>query len=323
MCTAISFLSKDHYFGRNLDLEYCYQEEVTITPRKYPFAFRNGLAIPTHWAMIGMATIENGYPLYYDGTNEAGLSIAGLNFPGNAFYPEPSTKKTSIAPFELIPWILCQCRSTAEAERLLQNTSIDAIAFSDEYPLSDLHWIISDQTESINVEPIKSGMMITHNPVGVLTNNPPFDYHMHNLCNYMQLSCTEPENKIAQQLPLKPYSRGMGAMGLPGDLSSSSRFIRACFTKVNSVKPDTENDAVTQFFHILGSVEQQEGSVLVGTQYEKTVYSSCCNTSHGIYYYTTYENPQITCVHLHHEDLNRKDLISYPLRRYAEFMKEN
>ncbi len=323
MCTAVSYLSNDHYFGRNLDLEYCYREAVTITPRNYPFVFRNGRKYLSHLAIIGVATVDNGYPLYYDATNEAGLSMAGLNFPGNAFYTQPGNERVSIAPFELIPWVLCQCHSTAEAKELLQNTSIDAIAFSAEYPLSDLHWIVSDEKESITVEPLESGVVISDNPVGVLTNNPPFDYHLHNLCNYMQISSSEPENKFSKQINLQPYSRGMGAMGLPGDLSSASRFIRACFTKHNSTKPKTEDESVTQFFHILGSVEQQNGCVQVGSSFEKTVYSSCCNTSKGIFYYTTYENRQITGVHMHREDLSADTLFSYPLIRSAQIKTEN
>lgn len=323
MCTAVSFLCNDHYFGRNLDLEYCYRESVTITPRNYPFAFRNGLNITSHPAMIGVATVADGYPLYYDASNEAGLSMAGLNFPGNAHYSQPKNAKNSIAPFELIPWVLSQCNCTNEAKTLLENTRIDAIAFSEQYALSDLHWIVSDANKSITVEPRKTGICITENPVGVLTNNPPFEYHMQNLCNYMHLTNTEPENKLSKQLSLRPYSRGMGAMGLPGDLSSASRFVRACFTKLYSVTPQNEENAVTQFFHILGSVEQQDGCVKVNGKYEKTVYSSCCNTSKGIYYYTTYENRQITGVHLFRENLNTNDLISYPLLRCPQIRIEN
>ncbi len=323
MCTAISFSAKDHYFGRNLDLEYHYRESVTVTPRNYPFSFRYGQKFLSHLALIGIATVAEGYPLYYDGTNEAGLSMAGLNFPGNAHYCEPANHKNSIAPFELIPWVLCQCHTTAEAKILLENTAIVNHSFSPEYPLTDLHWIVSDDKESITVEPMKCGVVITENPVGVLTNNPPFDYHLKNLCNYMQLTNSEPENKLSELLSLKPYSRGMGAMGLPGDLSSGSRFIRASFTKLNSVKPGQEGEAVNQFFHILGSVEQQEGCVCVGKGFEKTVYSSCCNTTKGIYYYTTYENRQITGVHLYHENLHSDQLISYPLIKSTQIFMEN
>lgn len=323
MCTAVSFLSGDHYFGRNLDLEYCYQETVTVTPRNFPFCFRNKETISSHFAMIGVATVANNYPLYYDATNEAGLSMAGLNFPGNAFYGTQQLGMYNIASFELIPWVLSQCKTVKDAQILLSRTNLVGISFSPAYPLTDLHWIIADKESSITVEPLKDGLVITENPVGVLTNNPPFDYHLHNLKNYLGLSEKDPENRFAPGLALKPYSRGMGAMGLPGDLSSGSRFIKAVFTKLHSVKPQEENTAVSQFFHILGSVAQQEGCVKVGKGFEKTVYSSCCNTDKGIYYYTTYENSQITAVHMHKENLDNKQLIYYPLLRTAQIRNEN
>ena len=313
MCTAVSFLSADHYFGRNLDLEYSYSEAVTVTPRNYPFAFRNGKAFPCHYAMIGVATVSRDYPLYYDTVNEHGLCMAGLNFPGNAVYE--GSARDAVAPFELIPWVLCQCKNTQEAITLLQNTCLAPITFSDGFPVTPLHWMLSDRKSSFVLEPLKGGLVIRDDPVGVLTNNPPFDYHLHNLKNYLKLSSDDPENTLAPAIPLKPYSRGMGAMGLPGDLSSASRFIRAAFTALHSVRPQQEDAAVNQFFHILGSVCQQEGCVKVGKKYEKTVYSSCCNTDKGIYYYTTYENAEISAVHLHREDLEGCKLIQYPLDR--------
>lgn len=112
-------------------------------------------------------------------------------------------------------------------------------------------------------------------------------------------------------------------MGLPGDLSSSSRFVRAAFTKLNSVKKETEEGSLGQFFHILGSVAQQEGCVKVGEHYEKTVYSSCCNVDEGIYYYTTYGNSQITGVSMHNTDLNSQKLTAYPLINAQQIRMEN
>lgn len=323
MCTAISFLSGDHYFGRNLDLEYCYREAVTITPRNYPFYFRMTAPLLHHYAMIGTATICDNYPLYYEATNEMGLSMAGLNFPENAFYGNVADKQVNIAPFELIPWVLGQCANLEAAVCLLKKTHLAAIPFSREFPLSPLHWHLCDSEKSVTVEPLKNGIVITKNPVGVLTNNPPFDYHLHNLKNYLHLTSHDPINALSPGLPLMPYSRGMGAMGLPGDLSSGSRFIRAVFTKNHSVTPDCETAAVNQFFHILSAVAMTEGTVQVGKRLEKTVYSCCCNTEKGIYYYTTYDNPQITAVHLYHEDLNSQNLVSYPLNKVTQIFTEN
>ena len=312
MCTAVTYKTKDHYFGRNLDLEGSFGETVTVTPRNFPLAFRKMGILETHYAMIGMAHIAEDYPLYYDATNEKGMSAAGLNFPGNAHYSPCCAGKDNVAPFELIPWILGQCATVSEAETLLQRMNLLNENFSQALPLSPLHWIVADRERSIVVESVDDGIKLYENPVGVLTNNPTFDYHIFNLNNYMTLSKGQPEN--AWPLPLETYSRGMGAMGLPGDASSMSRFVRAAFVKMNSVADKGEGESVSQFFHILKSVEMPRGCVeLKKDLYEITVYSSCCNVDRGMYYYTTYENSQICAVDMHREYLNGKELISYPL----------
>lgn len=317
MCTAITYKTRDNYFGRNLDLEYSYNETVTVTPRNYVFEFRKMGKMESHFAMIGMAYVADGYPLYYDATNEKGLSVAALNFPQNAHYNPFCVGKDNIAPFELIPWILGQCATAGEAEKLLERINILNENFSDELPLSPLHWIISDKWRSITLESVKAGIKVYDNSVGVLTNNPTFDYQLFNLNNYMSLTKGEPQNTFAtnNNLKLEQYSRGMGAMGLPGDYSSMSRFVRAAFVKMNSVSIGSENESVSQFFHILQSVAMPRGCVKVGEEnYAITIYSSCCNTDRGIYYYITYNNNQINAVDMHKENLNGNTLIAYPLK---------
>ncbi len=313
MCTAVTYKTKDFYFGRNLDYEFSYNETVTVTPRNFPFKFRCMGRNIKHYAMIGMAFVQNDYPLYYDATNEKGLSVAGLNFPGNAFYPKKMRGKDNVAPFEFIPYILANCKSVSEARKLLVNINIFDENFSDSLPHSPLHWIISDSKESIVVEPLKNGIVLHENPIGILTNNPTFDFHMTNLCNYLNVTREEATNRFANNFALSPYSRGMGGIGLPGDLSSASRFVKAAFTKLNSISGDSEVESVSQFFHILGSVEQQKGCCKVEKGYEHTIYSSCCNTNKGVYYYTTYNNSQIVGVDMHKENLNGAQLSSYPL----------
>lgn len=314
MCTAITYKTKDHYFGRTLDMEYSYNETVIITPRNFPFFFRKAGRLGRHYAMIGMAIALDGYPLYYDAVNEKGLGMAGLNFPGNAHFAQEAEGMDNIAPFELIPWILGQCANLKEVRRLLKRLNIVKLDFREDVPAAPLHWMIADRDGSIVVEAVREGLKIYDNLVGVLTNNPPFDMQMFHLSNYMGLCSCPPVNRFSKELDLQPSSRGMGALGLPGDLSSLSRFVRAAFVKLNSVYGDSEAESITQFFHILGSVEQQRGSVLVGdNQYEMTVYTSCCNTDKGIYYYITYENRQITEVDMHQENLEGDYPVIYPL----------
>lgn len=324
MCTAATYRTKDHYFGRTLDYEVSYGEEVVVTPRNFPFHFRHMGGLSSHYAIIGMATVAGEYPLYYDATNEKGLSMAGLNFPGNADYKPLAEGKDNVATFELIPWLLGQCATVEEAKAYLTRMNLANTPFSPQFPVSPLHWIIADRDCAITVESVREGIRIYDNPVGILTNNPPFDYQMTNLTNYMSLSIEPPENHFSDQLDLTPYSRGMGMLGMPGDLSSASRFVRVAFNKLHSVSGTSESESISQFFHILGSVAQQRGCVHMGEgKYEITIYTSCCNTDRGIYYYTTYENSQITGVDLHRENLDGQQLSRYPLMTGQQIHMQN
>lgn len=317
MCTAVAWKG---YFGRNLDLEYSYREAVAVAPRNYPFCFQGLPDQQPHYAMIGVANVENDYPLYYDAVNEKGLAMAGLNFPELAHYGAQVPGKDNVASFEVIPRILSSCANVAEAEALLKQINITATPFSEAYRPTPLHWMISDLQRSIVLEAMEDGLHIHENPVGVLTNNPPFPYHMYHLRDHMQVASAPAANRFSDQLELKPYSRGMGGIGLPGDFSSASRFVRAAFVKLNSVSDDTEESRVSQFFHILGSVAMPRGSVrITPEEHEITVYSSCCNQKTGTYYFTTYDAPSIRAVALQAEDLEGSQATAYPLNSKLQF----
>lgn len=324
MCTAVSWLCGEHYFGRNLDLEYSYRESVTVTPRCFPLRFRHLGVLERHHAMIGMAYVQDGYPLYYEGTNEMGLSAAGLNFPESAAYQQPRGQDGELAAFELIPWLLGRCATVAEAVEGLGKITLTSEPFSAELPAAPLHWLLADRESAVVVEACRDGLHFYPNPVGVLTNEPPFPMQQMNLRNYLNLTPEIPVNRFADGVELKPYSRGMGAFGLPGDLSSQSRFVRAAFLKCNSLPGAGEAARVSQFFHILNGVAQQRGCVRLGEgQYERTIYSCCCNTFRGIYYYQTYENPGLTAVELHREQLDGTALKTYPMRTECRITREN
>ena len=324
MCTAATYKTKDFYFGRTLDYEFSYGDHVTITPRSFPFHFRHVRELKNHYAIIGMAHVAGNYPLYYDAINEKGLGMAGLNFVGNASYSDVQSEVDNIAQFELIPWILSQCSSVTQARELLHRINIVNTPFSEQLPLAQLHWLIADEKECITVESMSDGLHVYDNQVGVLTNNPPFPQQMFQLNNYMHLSPKQPVNTFSSDLNLNAYSRGMGGLGLPGDLSSASRFVRVAFTKVNSFSGESEMESVSQFFHILGSVDQQRGCCQVSDgKYEITLYTSCCNATKGIYYYNTYENHQISAVDMHSENLDSDKLVCYPLIQGEQIKYQN
>ena len=324
MCTAATYKTKDFYFGRTLDYEISYGDQVVITPRNYSFHLRKGGTMEKHYAIIGMACVMENYPLYYDAVNEKGLGIAGLNFVGNAHYNKPVAGKDNVTQFELIPWLLGKCASVKEVRGLLKNLNLIDTPFKENLPVAQLHWMIADKEECITVESVKEGLKIYENPVGVLTNNPPFDNQMFNLNNYRGLGVENRENSFAKGLELNAYSRGMAGMGLPGDLSSLSRFVRVAFVKMNSVSGDSELESVSQFFHVLGSVDQQRGCCKLGEEkYEITLYTSCCNTDKGIYYYNTYENHQISGIDMYKENLDAEKLCTYPLIQGEQIHMQN
>ena len=324
MCTAATYQTKDFYMGRNLDYEFSYGEEVTVTPRNYPFAFLHGGTMESHYAMIGMAFVAEGYPLYYDAVNEKGLGMAGLNFVGSAQYAEVVPDRENVAQFEFIPRLLGRCATLAEAREALRTMNLVGTPFSPQLPAAQLHWLVADRTGALVVESMADGLHVYDCPEGVLTNNPPFPIQHFGLNRYLGLSPRQPENRFSDQLELSAFSRGMGALGLPGDLSSGSRFVRAAFVRANSRSGESEAARVGQFFHILGAVEQQKGCCEVRPgEFEHTIYTSCWNAQRGIYYYTTYSCRQIHAVDMHRENLDSTSLARYPMQTDEPILFQN
>ncbi len=302
MCTAIF---DDGFFGRTLDLECSYGENVVITPRGYRFNYLyekdNG-----ENSIIGVAHIENGVPLYYDGMNEMGLCMAGLNFPKYVVYLPHCEGKINIASFELIPYILKSCDTVSDAISVLKNINITNDFFSPTLSATPLHWMIADKSSAIVVESGANGLKIHKNPYGVMTNSPDFNYHKANLCNYMGISGETPENRICN-IDLEIYSRGLGGFGLPGDFSSASRFIRGVFLKNHTVKG---NDSIGRFFHIMDNLSVPKGCIMTDTSKAVyTVYTSCMDMKNCEYNFVTYENRFIRKVVLYDYELDSNHLI--------------
>lgn len=311
MCTAVSWKAGRHYFGRNLDLEGSYGEHIAVVPRRMPLKFHSGEILETHYALAGTAHIAGGYPLFYDGMNERGLCIAGLSFSGYARY---TGGRDGIACYEVLPALLSRCASAAEAAGMLRERGISAAAFNEKTPPSPLHFLIADGQDCLVAEPMADGIHIHENPVGVLTNNPPFEFQRMNLNNYLNLTPRAPESRFSENAALQAYSRGMGAIGLPGDYSSQSRFVRAAFVKCNSPLAGGSEGDLMQFFHILGSVAMPAGSVILENgMADRTIYSACCDAEKGAYYYKTYENSLVHCVDMRRENLDSRRLIAYPM----------
>ncbi len=321
MCTAMTFNADSLYFGRTLDYDFPFDNQIIVLPRNYSLNFTNGLSVKNHSAIIGNGVIIDGYPLLFEGANESGLCVAALNFSGNTIYDKPQENKENIASFEFISYILSTCISVSGAHTKLLGANITDNAFCEKLPPSPLHFIIADKKDCITVESTKDGLKIYENPVGVLTNDPTFDIQLFLLNNYSSLSVYNPQNKVFGSFEAKSFSRGMGALGLPGDYSSNSRFIRTVFIKNHlSLKEDN----VGQFFHALDSVSIPSGTVITENGKEQeTQYACCIDSSRGIYYYVTKENRQISAVTLQNENLDGENIVTFPLIKKQEINRQN
>ena len=325
MCTSIAMKTRDFYFGRTMDLNFELEQRIVLTPRNYPLHFRRAGTANRHYAVLGMATVIDGYPLYADGVNEKGLCVAALNFPDNAYYPpEERPGNTHVSPFEFCLWLLSKCASVSEAREYLKTTRLIAIPFSSAVPLAPLHWHIGDKSESIVLESTRDGLKLYDNPVGVLTNNPSFEFQMTNLSQYLNLTTHCPDNCFTKAASVRPFGQGLGSFGLPGDFSPASRFVKAAYLAANSICHGDEESCLSQFFHLLGAVAMVRGSVVTPEgKLETTTYTCCINVTKGRYYYTSYHNSGLTGVDLYSEDLEGERLVCYPIEQKAAVKWQN
>ena len=284
MCTSV-FL-KGGFFGRTLDYESGFGEEILFSPRgSFLFGQANN-----RYSMIGVGVMREKTPMYFDGMNEFGLCGAALNFPGEAYYGEGE----GIPSGELLGFVLGFCRSTDEAKAAIENLGI--VSSSE---LSPLHWMIADKRSAIVVESKKEGLFVYENNVGILTNSPDFKSQLANLSRLSGMS--------AGSLSV----RGDGAVGLPGDFTSMSRFVRGAFLLENSLSDGTPRGELCRIIHILDCLSLPLG-VALSEKGEpiSTRYTSTMDMEILTYYYKTYDTLNLKSVRLHPECDEAK---SYPL----------
>ena len=314
MCTGVRFSDDkgNMYFGRNLDWTEGYGQKVVITPRDYQYssAFLGEMK-PSHGAIIGMAIIVENTPLYFDCANEDGLAVAGLNFPGYAEYEKDAVDgKTNIAAYEFPLWVTLNFATVDEVEEALKNAAIVAKPINDQFPVSELHYIIGDKDRSIVVEYTKNGMEIFKNNVDILTNQPGYGWHQENLRNYMNLEPRKPHEVKWEKETLIPFGSGSMMRGLPGDYYSTSRFVRVAYLNTHYPLKTTEEENVLRLFHTLTGVAMIEGAAHMDeTSFEKTIYTGGYSTASKTYYFNTYNNPAILHVSLNDHDLDSSELI--------------
>ena len=250
MCTAIRF--NDRFVGRTLDFERGFDEQILALPRGSVELGESH----NRYAMLGMGVVRGDKPLLFDGVNEWGLVACGLNFSGYAVY-RGAGEGVTVTPGGLISLVLGLCRSVAEAREMLSHIDLSNREV-DGMPPAPLHWMIADVREAMVVEPLTGGTVMLDNPTGVLTNAPDLPYHLTRLSDFSVLSPRNPSESLCGGVL---YSRGLGAYGLPGDFSSSSRFIRAVFMKQNAAFSGGDND-IDLAFDVMGAMGVPRGCVI-------------------------------------------------------------
>lgn len=327
MCTGIRFTDRygNMFFGRNLDWSTSYGEQVVVTPREYlrkwafgpkgeaAFDVRSAEYVgePNDHAIIGMGIVAENIPLYFDCANEAGLAVAGLNFPGYAQYEESSVAdKVNVAAYEFPLWVASKFDSVDQVEAALPNVAIVAKPVNEKYPVSMLHWLIGDGSRSIVVEYAADGMHVHRNEVDVLTNQPDFRWHRENLRNYISLTSRFPKPVMWHDAELTAYGSGSGMRGVPGDYYSPSRFVRAAYLNANYPAKKSEGQNVLRLFHTLGGVAMAEGAAQMDNGFfEKTVYTGGYSANTRTYYFNTYDDPAIKYVSLADVDAQSEELL--------------
>ena len=317
MCTGLALETKDglHLFGRNMDIEYSFNQSIIFIPRNFKCVNKsNKKELTTKYAVLRMGTIFDDYPTFADGMNERGLGCAGLNFPVYVSYSKEDIEgKTNIPVYNFLLWVLANFSSVEEVKEALKNANIVDIPISENIPNTTLHWMISDITgKSIVVEQTKEKLNVFDNNIGVLTNSPTFDWHVANLNQYVGLRYNQvPEFKLGDQ-SLTALGQGTGLVGLPGDFTPASRFIRVAFLRDAMIKNDKDSIDLIEFFHILNNVAMVRGSTrTVEEKSDLTQYTSCMCLEKGIYYYNTYENNQINAIDMNKENLDGNEIKTY------------
>ncbi len=300
MCTGIRF-SDGHghlYLARNLDWTNGYGERVVLTPTGYATRSPFGAVARIRHAVIGMGIVEESTPLYFDCGNDAGLGVAGLNFPGYAQYaPEPVDGATNVAAFEFPLWVASQFASIDEVEAALGDVVIVDRPVNREYPSSLLHWIIGDSTRAAVVEYTSDGMHVFDDDVDVLANQPGFAWHHENLRNYLNAAPDFPEDTVLGRAHLAPFGSGSHMRGIPGDYYSPSRFVRAAYVNAHYPEKASEEENVSRAFHTLQQVAMVDGCAAMSSgEFEKTIYTGLFSSRTTTYYWNTYDAPAIRSV---------------------------
>lgn len=309
-CTGVLMESANGSFvnGRTVEFGIDLDMSVGHFPRNYQFVSKtpqgNGMKYTSKYAAVGIYCF--GDQLLMDGVNEQGLAVGAFYFPGYAEYAEVTEENRSraLSPIDFPNWILSQFGTLEEVKKAVEKVVIAPTVFKSwgNTP-PPFHYIVYDRKgRSIVIEPVKKELKIYDNLVGTITNSPGFDWHLQNLVNYIKLSPMSAKPVSVRGLKLTPFGQGSGLVGLPGDFTPPSRFVRATIFSLSFIQSKNDEDLIGDAFHVLnqfdipyGSVRSEEGGKLF---VDYTILTSVKDPKNLIYYYKSYDNQQIMSVDL-------------------------
>ncbi len=328
-CTNIRLIAEDGsvIHARTMEFAIDIHSKVLIVPRGYGRVGLTPTGAPgmkwnAKYASIGMNGV--GEPYLFDGVNEKGLSAALLYFPNYAGYMPYTAADAgkTLAPWQLGSYILENFSTVAEVKANIGKVVVPEVVFAGWGFTPGVHYEIDDQTgHSIVIEYVGGKLVVYENPLGVLTNSPSFDWQMTNLHNYVNFSMTNvPPIKLSGGVTLTPFGQGSGMLGIPGDFTPPSRFVRAVAFTQSAFPTKTGPDAVLEAFHILnqfdipvGAAREDEKDSHGNIQADYTIWTSVIDLKTQDYYFRTYTDSQIRRVSLEKADLNAKTIVEIPI----------
>lgn len=317
MCTAITLQNDQEaaFFGRTMDFSYPLDPELYFVPKGYQWTnILRTHQIRNRYRYMGIGQ-DISPVVFADGVNEAGFLAAALYFPGCAQYDDAGPRdsaEAAIAAIEVVGFLLGLCATLDQAVSLLHTVRIVGVKDAVTDTVAPLHWIIADAGgKSMVIEKMADGLHMTDNPIGVLSNSPDFGWHMANLRNYTNLSPAQPDSRDWGPVSLTPFGQGAGTLGMPGDYTPPSRFVRTAFQKTHIARPSGKEEAVNAVFHLLEGVSIPKGVVMTarGTA-DFTQYTAMIDLSEPEYFFRTYDRSCTAAVRLPGEDQNVDGIVS-------------
>ena len=322
-CTGIQLKTKDgkSVSGRTLEFGIEISTSLVAIPKNYSFVGKtnngDGLKYKSKYAMTGMITFNE--MAIADGMNSAGLSSGVFFFPTFAEYT-PLTKENqskALSPLDFNHWILSQFATVDEVRAAIENNEAVIVATILDHwgpTAPPFHYAVYDKSgKSIVIEPIDGKLVVSDNPIGVLTNSPNFDWHMTNLRNYTNLKAENATSMTIEGITFTQLGQGTGMNGIPGDFTPPSRFVRATAFCATSLPTETSFDAIKNVFHILNNFDIPKGfsrEVNAGVIYPDYTLVTCARDPQTLkYYYKTYNNQTVKVFNLNEFDANSKEII--------------